>query len=329
MIRRPRTGLLTSWKHTPLFSGNHTPLSIYLPIAGLSVDVYALLVLGGGVGFLSGLFGVGGGFLLTPLLMFMGIPPAVAVATGANQVVGASVSGLIAHWRRKNVDFRMGLVLLVGGVVGSTIGVALFGWLKSLGQIDLVISLCYVVFLGFIGVTMGWESLMALKRGSGGAATRKRHRHPWPGLPLKMRFPRSGLYISVLMPAAVGMFGGVLSAIMGVGGGFVMVPLMIYILEMPTAVVVGTSLFQILFVTANVTFLQAVHTQTVDAVLMVTLLVGGVVGAQIGARFGVRLRGEQLRLALALIVLAVCLRLTFDLVATPDDLFTLEAATSG
>ncbi len=305
-------------------------MSIYLPIAGLSVDVYALLVLGGGVGFLSGLFGVGGGFLLTPLLMFMGIPPAVAVATGANQVVGASVSGLIAHWRRKNVDFRMGAVLLVGGLGGSTLGVVLFGWLKSLGQIDLVIALCYVVFLGIIGLTMGYESLLTLiRRGRATVRARKRHRHPWPTLPFKMRFPRSGLYISVLMPLGVGMFGGVLSAIMGVGGGFVMVPLMIYVLEMPTSVVVGTSLFQILFVTANVTFLQAVHTQTVDAVLMVTLLVGGVIGAQIGARFGARLRGEQLRLMLALVVLAVCVRLGFTLVLTPDDLFSVDAALGG
>lgn len=301
-------------------------LSIYLPIAGLSLNVYVLLVLGGGVGFLSGLFGVGGGFLLTPLLMFMGIPPAVAVATGANQVVGASVSGLIAHWRRKNVDFRMGGVLLVGGLAGSSLGVVLFGWLRETGQIDLVISLCYVIFLGFIGFTMAFESILALCKNGGGMLPRKRHRHPWPGLPLKVRFPRSGLYISILMPLGVGIFGGVLSAIMGVGGGFVMVPLMIYVLEMPTSVVVGTSLFQILFVTANVTFLQAVHTQTVDAVLMVTLLVGGVIGAQLGARFGARLRAEQLRLLLALIVLAVCLRLTLDLVLTPADLFTLDAA---
>jgi len=299
-------------------------LSIYLPIAGLSVDVYALLVLGGGVGFLSGLFGVGGGFLLTPFLMFMGIPPAVAVSTGANQVVGASVSGLIAHWRRKNVDLRMGMVLLVGGVLGSSVGVFLFGWLKSLGQIDLVIALCYVTFLGFIGLTMGWESLATIRKGANYVAPRKRHRHPWPGLPLKMRFPRSGLYISVLMPLSVGTFGGVLSAIMGVGGGFVMVPLMIYVLEMPTTVVVGTSLFQILFVTANVTVLQSMHTQTVDAVLMLTLLMGGVVGAQMGARFGAKLRAEQLRLALAIVVLLVCLRLGMDLVLTPGDLFSLD-----
>jgi uncharacterized membrane protein YfcA len=301
-------------------------VTVYLPIAGLSVNVYALLGLGGLVGFMSGMFGVGGGFLLTPLLMFLGVPPAVAVATGANQVVGASVSGLIAHWRRRNVDVRMGTVLLVGGLAGSGAGVMLFAWLKSLGQLDTVIALSYVVVLGSIGTTMAVESVLAMRRHTLAVSARKRHRHPWPGLPLKMRFPRSRLYISVLVPFAVGAFGGILSAIMGVGGGFVMVPLMIYILEMPTSVVVGTSLFQIIFVTANVTLLQALNTHTVDIMLTLTLLVGGVVGAQMGARFGTRLRPETLRLLLALIVLAVCLRLALDLGLTPVDAFTLETA---
>jgi uncharacterized membrane protein YfcA len=299
-------------------------VNVYLPIAGLSVNIYALLGLGGMVGVLSGLFGVGGGFLLTPLLMFMGIPPAVAVATGANQVIGASVSGLIAHWQRHNVDFRMGSVLMAGGIVGSGFGVWLFAWLRETGQIDLVISLTYVIFLGFIGTTMAVESVRTIRRNSRALKPRKRHRHPWPNMPLRMRFPRSRLYISVLVPLGVGAFGGLLAAIMGVGGGFVMVPLMIYVLEMPTAVVVGTSLFQIIFVTANVTFLQAVNTHTVDIMLMLTLLVGGVVGAQIGARFGARLRAEQLRLLLAVIVLAVCLRLGTDLVLPPADLFSLD-----
>ena len=299
-------------------------MPIYLPIAGLSVNLYALLALGGGVGFLSGLFGVGGGFLLTPLLMFLGVPPAVAVATGANQVVGASVSGLIAHWRRRNVDVRMGAVLTMGGFAGSGVGVILFGWLKSLGQIDLVISICYVVFLGFIGGTMAVESVGALLKSGGGGVLRKRHRHPWHSLPFKMRFPRSGLYISALIPLGVGVFGGVLAALMGVGGGFVMVPLMIYVLEMPTAVVVGTSLLQIIFVTANVTLLQAITTHTVDVVLMLTLLIGGVIGAQFGARLGGRMRGEHLRLALALIVLAVCLRLGWDLATPPADIYGLN-----
>jgi uncharacterized protein len=299
-------------------------MNVYLPIAGLSVNVYALLGLGGVVGVLSGLFGVGGGFLLTPLLMFMGIPPAVAVATGANQVIGASVSGLVAHWQRRNVDVRMGTTLVVGGVIGSGIGVWLFAWLKQLGQIDLVISLTYVVFLGFIGSTMAVESLRSIRRRTRAMVLRKRHRHPWPGLPFKMRFPRSRLYISVLVPLGVGAFGGMLSAIMGVGGGFVMVPLMIYVLEMPTSVVIGTSLFQIIFVTANITFLQAVNTHTVDIMLMLTLLAGGVVGAQVGARFGTRFKADQLRLMLALIVLAVCARLAFDLVAPPSDPFAIE-----
>jgi uncharacterized membrane protein YfcA len=299
-------------------------MNIYLPIAGLSVNLFALMALGGGVGFLSGLFGVGGGFLLTPLLMFLGIPAPVAVATGANQVIGASVSGLMVHWRRRTVDFRMGIVLMIGGFVGSTGGIALFGWLKSLGQIDLVISLSYVVFLGFIGSTMAIESLNAIRRRNSQTLLRKRHRHLGTTLPFKMRFPRSGLYISLLLPLGVGAFGGVLSAIMGVGGGFVMVPLMIYVLEMPTAVVIGTSLFQIIFVTANVTFLQSVTTQTVDAVLMVLLLVGGVVGAQLGAGLGGKLRAETMRLALALIVLAVCIRLAIGLATAPEDLFFLE-----
>ncbi len=301
-------------------------MSIYLPIAGFSVNIFLLLGLGGGVGFLSGLFGVGGGFLLSPLLMFLGIPSAVAVATGANQVVGTSVSGVIAHWRRKNVDFRMGMVLVVGGLIGSTVGVWIFAWLKQRGDIDLTISLFYIIFLGFIGGTMLVESLGSLLR-SHSATPRpahKRHAHRWRNLPFKMRFPRSGLYISALLPLFIGLGGGILSAIMGVGGGFIMVPAMIYLLEMPTAVVIGTSLFQIIFITANVTFLQAIHTYSVDLVLMLILLIGGVVGSQIGARFAFRLRGEQLRALLALLVLGVCLKLLFDLVRTPQDIYFLQ-----
>jgi uncharacterized membrane protein YfcA len=297
-------------------------MAIYLPIAGISIDVLWLLGLGGIVGVLSGMFGVGGGFLLTPFLIFLGVPPTVAVATGANQVVGASVAGVIAHWQRGNVDFRMGIVLLVGGLIGSGIGILVFGWLQRSGQADLLIQLSYVIFLGFIGVTMAIESVRALMRGPS-ALPRKAHRHPWHGLPFKMKFPRSGLYISVLLPLGVGAFGGVLAAVMGVGGGFVMVPLMIYILEMPTRVVIGTSLFQIIFVTANVTILQAIHTLSVDVVLMLILLLGGVIGAQFGTRLGAKLRGEQLRALLALLVLGVCLRLAFDLVRAPGDLYSL------
>jgi len=304
-------------------------VNIYLPIAGLSVNLLALLALGGGVGFLSGLFGVGGGFLLTPLLIFMGVPSPVAVASGANQVVGASVSGVIAHWRRKNVDFRMGLMLMAGGLLGSLFGVWLFALLHALGQVDLVINLCYVLFLGFVGSTMLVESLRSLLASRRKARPHKRHRHLWAALPLKMRFPRSGLYISALLPLAVGAFGGLLSALMGVGGGFIMVPMMIYMLEMPTSVVIGTSLFQIIFVTANVTLLQAVQTQTVDVVLMLALLLGGVVGAQMGARFGSKLRAEQMRAMLALIVLAVCVRLLFELVGTPIDLYSLAGHQAG
>ena len=301
-------------------------MQIYLPIAEVSINVFLVLGLGGGVGFLSGLFGVGGGFLMTPLLIFFGIPPAVAVGTEANQIVASSVSGVLAHWRRGNVDFKMGFVLLAGGLVGSSLGVLLFAFLRSLGQIDLVIKLSYVFFLGIIGSLMFIESLRALqRRKTAGGDRRKLHKHTWMhGLPMKMRFRKSKLYISAIVPFAVGALVGVLAAIMGVGGGFIMVPAMIYLLGMPTAVVVGTSLFQIIFVTANVTFLQAYANQTVDVVLALLLLTGAVIGAQIGAKFGARLRGEQLRIILAIMVLLVCGKLLFfDLLSTPADLYSL------
>jgi len=299
---------------------------IYLPLAEVSVDVFLLLLLGGGVGFLSGLFGVGGGFLMTPLLIFIGIPPAVAVGSEAAQIVAASVSGVLAHMRRGNVDFRMGGVLLAGGIVGSTLGVQIFKLLQGLGQIDLFVSLAFVAVLGAIGLLMLVESVRALRRRSSGkrAAPVKRHQHLWiHGLPLKMRFPRSMLYISAIAPFSIGVFVGMLAALMGVGGGFIMVPAMIYLLGMPTSVVVGTSLFQIVFVTANVTFLQAWQNQTVDIVLALLLLVGGVVGAQFGVRAGAKLRGEQLRGLLALMVLGVAAKLLVDLVSTPEDLYSL------
>ncbi len=303
-------------------------MQIYLPIAEMSANIFLLLGMGGGVGFLSGVFGVGGGFLMTPLLIFVGVPPAVAVATEANQIVAASVSGVLAHWRRGTVDVKMGSVLLVGGIVGSSFGVWLFSVLRGLGQIELVISLCYVVFLGVIGVLMAIESARAMlpdRRGARGR--RKLHQHYWiHGLPLKMRFHRSKLYISALLPLGIGFVVGMLAAIMGVGGGFIMVPAMIYLLGMPTAVVVGTSLFQIIFVTANVTFLQAVNNFTVDVLLALLLLTGGVIGAQFGTRFGARLRGEQLRGLLAVIVLVVCGKILFDLVGAPADPFTVVAA---
>ena len=302
-------------------------MQVYLPIAEVSVNVFLLVGLGGAIGFLSGLFGVGGGFLMTPLLIFIGIPAPVAVASEANQIVASSVSGVIAHWRRGNVDFKMGGVLLAGGFVGSFLGVELFAWLRTIGQIDLVIRLSFVFFLGIIGTLMLVESSRAiLRRRSGTTVRRKLHQHYWVHrLPLRMRFRKSKLYISAIPPFAIGAAVGVLAAIMGVGGGFLMVPAMIYLLGMPTIVVVGTSLFQIVFVTANVTFLQSVTTQTVDVVLALVLLAGAVVGAQFGSRVGQFLRGEQLRGLLALIVLAVVAKLVFDLVATPDDLFSLGA----
>lgn len=299
---------------------------IYLPIAEVSMHIGVIIGLGGSVGFLSGMFGVGGGFLMTPLLIFLGVPPAIAVSTEANQIVASSVSGVIAHWRRGNVDFKMGGILLAGGVVGSSLGVLLFSILRDIGQIDLVIKLSYVIFLGLIGGLMLLESIRAILRTrQPGARRGKLHQHNWlHGLPLKMRFRKSKLYISALLPFFLAAIVGVLSAIMGVGGGFILVPAMIYLLGMPTYVVIGTSLFQIIFVTANITVLQAVQTQTVDFVLAGLLLFGAVIGAQIGARFGARFKGEQLRGLLALMVLGVSVKLGIELITAPVDVFAVE-----
>lgn len=296
----------------------------------MSVNVLVLLGMGIAVGVLSGMFGVGGGFLMTPLLLFLGVPAAVAVATQSNQIVAASVSGALAHWRRNNVDVRMGVVTLIGGIVGSGIGTAIFAWMKTLGQVDLMIRLCYVLFLGIIGSLMLVESVKAiLRQRKGGSAIARPRQHYWlHGLPFKMRFRRSKLYISALPPLGIGAAVGILVAIMGVGGGFIMVPAMIYLLRMPTAVVIGTSLFQITFVTAAVTVMHATTTQTVDLVLALILLVGSVVGAQIGTRIGLRLKAEQLRALLAATVLVVCIRLGLDLLITPDDLFSLAVGGS-
>ena len=301
-------------------------MNIYLPIAEMSVDVFLILGLGGAIGFLSGLFGVGGGFLMTPLLIFIGIPPAVAVASEANQILAASVSGAWAHMRRGNVDIKMGLVLTAGGFVGSSVGVVIFTLLRQLGHVELLIALSYVILLGAIGSLMLFESSRTILRRQAGTATRgKLHQHIWlHGLPFKMRFRRSRLYISALLPIGIGFFIGILAAIMGVGGGFIMVPAMIYLLGMPTAMVVGTSLFQIIFVTANVTFLQATSNQTVDIVLALLLLTSAVVGAQFGTRVAVKLRGEQLRGLLALMVLLVCSKIAYDLISTPFDLFSIS-----
>ena len=302
-------------------------MSIYLPIAEISVNLYILLGLGGIVGFLSGMFGVGGGFLMTPLLMMIGIPPAVAVATEANQIVASSVSGAIAQYRRGNVDVKMGIILLVGGIIGSVVGVQIVKVLREIGQVDLVIKLTYVTMLSIIGTMMFIESLNAIRKakkaGGKAAPVKKPGSHTWVhGLPFRMRFPRSKLYISVIPPIGVGILVGLLAAIMGVGGGFIMVPAMIYLLRMPTNVVVGTSLFQIGFVTINTTILNAVQNQTVDVVLALILMASAVIGAQIGARVGSRMPGEQLRILLALMVLAMCVKLAWGLVVTPDELFS-------
>ena len=299
-------------------------MPVYLPIAEMSVDALLLLGIGFGVGWLSGLFGVGGGFLLTPLLILIGIPAPVAVASGANQTVGASVSGLIAQWRRGQVDARMGTVLLLSGLVGSGLGTQLFVLLRRLGQVDLAVSLFYVVVLGTVGALMVRESVRALLRGRAGLPPRIQD-HTWlHGLPLKMRFRKSRLYISVIPPALVGFGIGVLSAVMGVGGGFMLVPAMIYLLGMPTATTIGTSLFQVVFVTANVTMLQALQNGSVDVVLTLLLLAGGVSGAQFGASMGTRLRGEQTRALLGALVLAVALALLVDLVRTPAQPYAVE-----
>ncbi|MDG1170092.1 MAG: sulfite exporter TauE/SafE family protein [Sulfitobacter sp.] len=301
-------------------------MQIYLPIAEVSVNAFLLLGLGGLVGVLSGMFGVGGGFLMTPLLFFIGIPPAVAVATEANQIVASSFSGVLAHFKRKTVDLRMGTVLLIGGLIGAAIGVVVFNYLKAQGQVDLLVKLCYVVFLGVIGGLMFMESLRAIRNTKKGKPP-ARKKHNWiHGLPFKMRFRVSGLYISVIPPVVVGVAVGILAAIMGVGGGFIMVPAMIYLLGMPTKVVVGTSLFQIIFVTAFTTMLHATTNYTVDVVLAVLLLVGGVIGAQIGTRIGVKMKAEQLRILLAIMVLAVCGKLGLDLLLQPSELYSLGAA---
>ena len=306
-------------------------MQIYLPIAEVSVNAFLLLGLGGMVGVLSGMFGVGGGFLMTPLLFFIGIPPAVAVATEANQIVASSFSGVLAHLRRKTVDLRMGGVLLVGGLIGAGIGVQVFAALREIGQVDLLVRLCYVVFLGIIGGLMFIESLNAIRkaRRPGGPPPKRRQRNWVHALPFKMKFRTSGLYISVIPPIIVGFLVGVLAAIMGVGGGFIMVPAMIYVLGMPTKVVVGTSLFQIIFVTGFTTLLHATTNYTVDMVLAVLLLVGGVIGAQIGTQIGTRLKAEQLRILLAGIVLAVCAKLALDLLLMPSELYSIGAGGHG
>ena len=299
-------------------------MDFYLPIAELSISVFILIILGLAVGFLSGMFGVGGGFLMTPLLILMGIPPAVAVASEANHILAASVSGFLAHMRRKNFDFLMGIILLTGGVVGSIIGVFLLKYLLSIGYEKIFISISYVLILILVGFYMLKESISSLKNISDGKI-KKLHDHAWfHGLPFKLKFRKSHLYISVLPPIIIGLIAGILSSVMGVGGGFILIPAMIYILGMPTQIVVGTSLMQIIFVTLVSTIMHSYINQTVDVVLSSLLLLGAVIGAQIGTRVMIRLKGEQIRFLFAIIIILVAIVLLLELLVTPDNSYILE-----
>jgi uncharacterized membrane protein YfcA len=300
-------------------------MDVYLPIANLAVNGLVIVLLGAGTGILSGIFGVGGGFLTTPLLIFYGVPPTVAAASAASQVTGASVSGVFAYSRRGAVDYQIGAVAVAGGVVGAAIGALLFQLLQSLGQIDTVINILYVLLLGTIGALMGRESLQAMRhdRAEPARAAKRRHHPLVASLPMRWRFYRSGLYISPLAPLLLGVVVGVLTMLMGVGGGFILVPAMLYILGMSASVVVGTSLFQILFVTMAATMMHAMTTKAVDIVLAGLLLLGSVTGAQIGSRIAQLAKPEILRLILAAIVLAVALRMAFGLGVRPDEVYTV------
>ncbi|MES2755440.1 MAG: sulfite exporter TauE/SafE family protein [Pseudomonadota bacterium] len=302
-------------------------MDIYLPIANLSVNALFIVLLGGAVGVLSGMFGVGGGFLTTPLLIVYGIPPTVAAASSASQVTGASVSGVFAHLRRGGVDMKIGGVLVAGGAIGTLVGAQIFRWLQTTGQIDTVIAVVYVVMLGSIGGMMARESLQAIgavKRGEPGRAKRRRHHPLVAALPFRTRFYASGLYISPLAPLLLGFGVGILTILLGIGGGFILVPAMIYLLGMATQVVVGTSLFQTLFVTAAATMVHATTTKAVDIVLAALLLIGSVTGAQFGARLAQRVRPEYLRLALAVMVLIVAGRIALGLGWRPDEIYSVE-----
>ena len=309
---------------------------IYLPVAGVSVSVFLLLGLGLGVGFLSGLFGVGGGFLLTPLLIMIGIPPTVAAASDSNQIVAASTSGTVAHGRRGNVDFKMGMYLLIGGIIGGTLGVQLIKFLRATGNADFVIKFTYIVMLGIIGVYMFQESIRNLRRpgvlvsrisrgkeAAGEAKKDSKLLKLYQSLPFQTHFEKSGITVSIFTPLFLGMLVGVLAAIMGVGGGFIMVPVMVYMLRMPMHVVVGTSLFQILFTCINVTFMQAYYNQTVDVVLAIILLFGSTIGAQLGVKVSDRLNADQLKVILALLVLLVMVQMVYSILVHPDLLFSV------
>lgn len=305
-------------------------MEIYLPIAQMSVHWLIILSMGFVVGFLSGVFGVGGGFLLTPVLIFYGIPPGVAVATTASQIAGVTFSGVLTHWKRRSVDFKMGGVMIASGLIGSAVGVWLFAVLRRMGQAEFAISASYVVLLGSVGGIMLNETvrtLQARRAGRSGYGHKPGQHHWLHGLPFKMRFRQSRLYISAIPPVVLGFIVGVLSAVLGVGGAFVMVPAMIYLLRMPTNVVVGTSMFQVLFVSASSTILHAVDNFTVDVVLALVLILGGVFGVQYGVRAGAKLRGEELRFLMALLVLAVAVGLFYQLVVKPEDVYSLTAGT--
>jgi uncharacterized membrane protein YfcA len=308
-------------------------MEVYLPIAGMSINVLYLAGLGGMVGFMSGLFGVGGGFIMTPLMMMAGIPPAVAAASDSNQIVAGAASGAYAHWRLRNVDFKMGIVLLVGGLVGGTIGVQLVKLLRELGNIEFVMKLLYVLMLSLIGGLMFMESLSTIRhtRSRPGASEPMKKRKPsiWSRLPFQMHFTQSNLRTSMIFPFLISSFVGALAALLGVGGGFIMVPAMIYVIGMPTIVAVGTDLFQIVITTANVTFQQALTNQTVDLLLAMVLLVGSTIGAQFGARVGRLLRGEQIRILLATIVLLFAVKFVLDLLLQPANVIALAGGGSG
>ncbi len=309
-------------------------MEIYLPIAGMSINFFLILGIGGLVGFLSGLFGVGGGFLLTPLMMMIGIPPAVAAASDSNQIVAGASSGAFAHWRLGNVDFKMGLIILAGGIFGGTIGVQLVKVLRAMGNFEFVMKVVYVLMLGLVGGAMFVESLRTIRRSKKESTEAVVLSEPKLGklftkLPLKMHFHRSGLHTSAIFPFSIGAIVGVMAALLGVGGGFIMVPAMIYIIGMPTIAAIGTDLFQIVLTSANVTLQQAMVNKTVDLLLALILLGGSTIGAQFGAIIGKRLKGEQIRILLAVIVLVLTVKIFLDLVLTPADLVSLAPAKGG
>ena len=310
-------------------------MEIYLPIAGMSINFFIILGAGGLVGFLSGLFGVGGGFLLTPLLMMVGIPPAVAAASDSNQIVAGASSGAFAHWRLGNVDFKMGLVILVGGIAGGTVGVQVVKYLRAMGNFEFVMKVVYVLMLGLVGGAMFIESWRTIRRSKNAEAAVGEEMGGaklgsiFQKLPLKMNFARSGIHTSALFPFGIGATVGFMAALLGVGGGFIMVPAMIYIIGMPTIAAIGTDLFQIVLTSANVTLQQAWVNKTVDLLLALTLLFGSTIGAQFGAIAGRRLKGEQIRILLAGIVLILAVKIFFDLILTPSDLVSLAPAKGG